>query len=760
MALKRARGGIGGARGGKQAGGRVLAIFTSKGAAMTTPDPRPPQNSASDWRARARKAGAAVLGEMARIRASVQRRRGAHAAHRAEHPNPLWLKILGWSAAAALAAMVVAAFTLPGNAFKGVVQRWASAKAGREIHIGGDLHMNLLRWSPRLVATKVTIANPDWMDNTAGGKAVMATIPRLAVKVRLLPLLTGRWVLQSVRVGQPDIHLVRQASGRANWYFDAAGDHAAAPLVLPPIRRFVVKEGHLTIRDFERNLRFSGTVSSRETISGGQRGFQMVGDGKLNRQNFHADVHGGPLINVDVDKPYAFNADVRAGATHIVAKGTITHPFDLGRFAADVKFSGANLSQLYDLTGLTFPGTPPYMLSGRLTRDGQVFTFNGFSGTVGDSDLSGELKVDASSGRPDLIAELRSRQLDFNDLGPLIGAPPAIGKNETASVSQTAQAKAQKTAQTNAPASNAALVLPDAPLRIERVRQMDAHVTYHAEAVHSQDFPLTELTLDMTLDHGVLTLDPVSFRFKQGKLSGKVTIDARKDMPVSDVDVRLTDAQLEHFVRDPGRNPVVEGRIEARAQIHGTGNSIHRAASSANGMVSFVIPHGAIRQSIAELLGIDVTRALGLLLSGNKTQTDLRCAVASFQAKDGVLYARRILIDTDVVKAEGSGTIDMHNEKLDLELKGSPKKFEPLRVSAPITIGGYLSHPTLGVNVGKALPQAGIAVVLGALATPLAAILPFVDPGLAKDENCAALLSAAKRQGAPVTKKDVQQSGK
>jgi hypothetical protein len=37
----------------------------------------------------------------------------------------------------------------------------------------------------------------------------------------------------------------------------------------------------------------------------------------------------------------------------------------------------------------------------------------------------------------------------------------------------------------------------------------------------------------------------------------------------------------------------------------------------------------------------------------------------------------------------------------------------------------------------------------------LAAILPFVDPGLAKDANCAGLVSEAKAKGAPVHHKDL-----
>jgi NADPH:quinone reductase-like Zn-dependent oxidoreductase len=50
--------------------------------------------------------------------------------------------------------------------------------------------------------------------------------------------------------------------------------------------------------------------------------------------------------------------------------------------------------------------------------------------------------------------------------------------------------------------------------------------------------------------------------------------------------------------------------------------------------------------------------------------------------------------------------------------------------------------------------QGGIAAALGAVATPAAAVLAFLDPGLAKDKNCDALLSgpaekAAEQPGPP-----------
>ncbi len=50
------------------------------------------------------------------------------------------------------------------------------------------------------------------------------------------------------------------------------------------------------------------------------------------------------------------------------------------------------------------------------------------------------------------------------------------------------------------------------------------------------------------------------------------------------------------------------------------------------------------------------------------------------------------------------------------------------------------------------MAQGGVAVALSALLTPLAAILPFIEPGLAEDANCAALIAVGRAKGAPVGK--------
>jgi hypothetical protein len=156
-----------------------------------------------------------------------------------------------------------------------------------------------------------------------------------------------------------------------------------------------------------------------------------------------------------------------------------------------------------------------------------------------------------------------------------------------------------------------------------------------------------------------------------------------------------------------------------------------------------------MRHSLAEWTGVDVLSALSLTLSGDNSNTNLRCAVASFDAKQGVLTSQQFLIDTDPVRVEGGGSINMRDETLDMQLQGKPKHFQFVRLRAPITVKGPWQHPALGVKAGPAVAQGGLGAALGLL-NPFAAILAFIDPGLAKDANCAPLLSQAKAQGAPV----------
>ena len=167
--------------------------------------------------------------------------------------------------------------------------------------------------------------------------------------------------------------------------------------------------------------------------------------------------------------------------------------------------------------------------------------------------------------------------------------------------------------------------------------------------------------------------------------------------------------------------------------------------ASADGRVSLILPQGKVNAALAELTGINVARAVGLLLKGSDDKTDIRCGVAQFGVQDGTMRAENIIVDTDDVRITGRGEIRLGSEELDLSIKGEPKRPRLARLRTPVEINGHLRRPSIGVDVGKVAKQGAVAAAVGAVLTPLAAVIAFVDPGLAKDENCAMLLEATQR---------------
>jgi AsmA family protein len=651
-------------------------------------------------------------------------------------------KALYWSGGIAATIAIAVAILIAvwdWNWFRGPVERIASARMHRTVEITGDLNVHPFSWQPSATVDGVRISNPGW----AQGRGQLATIDRIEVKIRLLPLLKGDVDLRLLRFDRPNVDLYRDAQGRATWDF-SDGKKKDEPTRLPPIRTFIINDGKLRLQDAQKGLTFNGSVNASEQRGASNRGFELRGDGRLNQQPFTAQIVGGPLLNIDKDVPYPFDADIRAGQTYITARGAVPEPFDLGAFYMNTTARGPDLADLYGITGVALPNTPPYNLRGRLSREEKTWRITGLSGRVGDSDLAGQISVETGRERPLLKADLRTRSLDFDDLGALFGGAPKTGAGETASAEQKAVAATLNAQQR---------IFPDSTLKVDRIRAIDADVSYRATSIRDAPINLRAGSVRVKLNDGLLRAEPLKLDLPQGQVAGYVQLNARKATPVTDLDLRLSNARLEQLfpIKLMGGTPFT-GALAGRAKLTGAGNSVHKAFANANGEVMVVIPGGEIREAFAELMGVNVVKGLGLLLSKDQSTTPIRCGVAHFKASSGVLTANQIVFDTGPVIVTGSGTVNLDTERMAFRVQGHSKEFRLVRVLLPVTASGPITKPKLGVEPGKAIAQGGIAVALGTLLSPLAAILPFVDPGLAKDANCGAILAGAKAEGAPVGK--------
>ncbi|HEY6514629.1 MAG TPA: AsmA family protein [Steroidobacteraceae bacterium] len=698
-----------------------------------------------------------------------------------------------------IALLLVVAF-FPWNRLRGPVSRILAADLHRSVNIAA-LHGSLFG-HPHVQVSGLTIGNPVW----AGG-GQMVSIERIDLELRFWPLLRGEIVLPKVELVRPVVRLFRGTDGRANWVFNANPESAEAkkkasqPMRLPLVHRLLIKSGRLSAHDEMHKVTFDGSVDAggvssvaagapsntakaakRKAQSRGANpsgakqqasrvaadtgtGFKLLGKGELNGKPFTLRVSGGPLVWAEIHKPYPFDVRLIASDIRASARGVVPRPFDLTQLKVTLSLAGKDLADGYYLTGLALPNTPPYSISGDLRVIGTKYEFKDVHGKLGGSDIHGLVSVRInSSGSPVIDADLTSHSLNLADLGPTFGgaAPsateeaqasqakghPTKAKAQSALAKGIARAITAKAAAKKVPSS--ALLLPTSKLQVDRLRGLNATLHYHADEIKAQALPLRKVDLHLRLQNNVLRIDPFAFTLPEGMLGGTAVIDANGRVPAEQLDVRLTHVQLAQFHTKGTTKPALEGTLVGRLKLAGTGDSMHGFASTADGTLSIVVPHGEIEQAFAEFAGIDVARGLGLMLKKNQQQTALRCGIADFDAHDGIAKVRQVVFDTQVVLITGLGDVNLRNERLNLQLTGRPKKFRLGVLRSPVEIRGTLSHPAVGLKGSKLATQGAAAVVLGAIGTPLAAIAAFVDPGLNKSADCQALLADAKAMGAPL----------
>jgi uncharacterized protein involved in outer membrane biogenesis len=594
---------------------------------------------------------------------------------------------------------------LDAGLLRGPFNRFLTAHAGRQIQMGA-VETHFLSRNPRLVAEHVIIGNPEW---TPPG--VAAEIEKIEL-VFHLPGIGHSFGIQRLEMSGARLNLMRDSAGRANWQRTDPGKGPQSDL--PLIRSLSMRNAHVELDDALRHLRFSGTVSAQDQPGqGSDPPFVMEGAGELNGREVTFSITGDPLATAGHGHAYGFNFAEQSSGTRLSGNGSLLRPFDFDAIDAAFTASGEDLEDLYLLIGVNLINTGSYRLSGQVRRRGTHTEFSHLIVNSGQSDIHANVSIESASGRPRFVADFESTLIRTVDLGLR-----AAGREHDPEAAK--------------------LLLSNTMLSPSALRRGDWTVQLHARRIEVGRVPLRDVSAKGSIDNGILSVAPLQADLLGGKLTARLKLDARTDNPLSDIDLRLAGAQLGEIGRKDGGPPPAEGVLQARMSVSGRGRSIHQVAASANGTVTAVVPRGTIRSSLAELTGIDL-RALGLILAKDKQDTGIRCVVAAFRAHDGILSSQSLIVDTDPVLITGEGQLDLDSEALDFALRGRPKSLRLFRLRAPVLVRGTLVHPDIQVQAGKAAAQTAEAVALGVVLTPLAAVLAFVDPGLAKDADCASL---------------------
>lgn len=611
------------------------------------------------------------------------------------------------------------------------VERMVLDKTGRELTIAGAIDVRFGWPEAAIHADSVNFANPAW----AKEKQMIAA-ETVEITIDLPQLLGRNLVFPEVRLKRPVVFLEQGSDGKKNWLLDINQQDEAAQI---RIGRLLLDQGTLGYDDVARKTHISAELTSPDTPSGTQ---SEGGDLVFSVQGIYKDLplkargQGGPVLALREEKtPYPVQADVTIGRTVVKAAGTVTSLLKLSAIDMQLAVRGESLAQLFPLLGIAFPETGAYATDGRLMHSGEMWWYEKFKGRIGESDIAGSLQVDTGSERPGLKADLVSRRLDLDDLGPLIGARPGRAR-------AAVQAAALSEAASEPPASARPRVLPDMPFKTDRWDSVDAEVSLKATSIRAENLPLENLVTHLSLRDSVLKLDPLSFGVAGGQLNGTILLDGRQDPIQARAQVRAKKIRLASLLPNAGLNSNSVGQINGEFDLSGSGRSVGGMLATASGKVGLVVVGGEVSQLMMERIGLHLWEILGLKVTGDKL-VKLRCAVADFDAKLGVLNANALVFDTEVTTIIGTGSIDLGREELDLVLNQQTKNTSPLALRSPIHVRGSFARPDVTVDKGRVALRAFGAVALG-LVNPLLALLPLIDAGPGGDSDCAKLVRDAK----------------
>ena len=451
---------------------------------------------------------------------------------------------------------------------------------------------------------------------------------------------------------------------------------------------------------------------------------------------------GGSVLALDDESvPYPLKVDATLGHTVIQAEGTITSLLKFSAMDMHLALRGDSLALLFPLLGIAFPQTHPYTTAGRIVHSGQMWRYEKFSGHFGKSDIAGTLEVDTSGARPFMRGGLVSQLLDFDDLGPLIGAK----QQPTRTVQKVAPAAGQaEKAATPAPAAVAgAHVLPDIPFKTERWNSVDADVTLRAKRIlRAKELPLENLVTQVKMQNSLLTLDPLDFGFAGGHLKAVISLDGRQNPIQARARIGARKILLAKLFPTVKLTKTSIGQINGEIDLTGKGNSVGRMLATSDGRVSLVVANGEISKLLMEKIGLHLLEILQLKITGDKT-IKLRCGVADFGVKSGVLNANALVLDTEVSTIVGSGSIDLGQEKLDLVLVPKTKYTSPIALRSPIYVKGTFSNPDVDLDKGRIAARGAGALALGLL-NPLLALIPLVETGPGIQSECGRLIREAQ----------------
>jgi AsmA protein len=331
------------------------------------------------------------------------------------------------------------------------------------------------------------------------------------------------------------------------------------------------------------------------------------------------------------------------------AHGETSHP-ELLTYAGTASLQQATVS----VPQLTKPVTV-HSVNAQFSQNSVALT--NLSATVGGSTLSGTLSA-ANFSAPNLNFALAADKIDTDELQKLMAptktkgrvAPVAAGQNEPTLLTVTTGGG-----------------------------------TLSVNSIKAQDIVITAVSAKVTLDHGLITLSPLSAAAFNGKINGAVAADMRPKTPLCSLDAKLAgvDANALLSAVSTLKNELY-GTLGATTKMKFALASSNDLARTLNGTVDFALSNGELKN--VNILG-EISK-FGKLLGGSSGQgsggeTALKQLSGTMTIADGVATTNNLKAATSDGAVTAKGTLNLVTQAIDMHMTA---------LAIPVLVTGTTAH--------------------------------------------------------------------
>jgi AsmA protein len=664
------------------------------------------------------------------------------------------IRTLAWLAGVVVLLLVAVAvavtFYFDPNDYKADIESVIESSTGRKVRIPGDLSLGLLPCCAVEVG-RVELDNPPGF-----AEKQFVAIDSASVSIGLFPLL----LRQEIVIGEVvlegfDATLITRRDGSVNWEFDSE-PAAAAPVVdtSADTESSAVTLNQLSVK----GLRFTGgrvrwldettgddiLVNQLSVVTGPielgepfdlEAGFTVAGlaeglDGEflytgrpvVDQENLTADLSDSviELILTGNDLPGG-KATIAITAPELTVGGSVnavvanqlkldisTGPLVLRAVASGVvadsrpSFSGTLEAdsfaprELLDLLDIEIVTADPYVLSLMDLRADWVFRGDrvGLSNLVmriDDSQLSGELGL-GSIEKEQILFDLAIDAINLDRYLEPVAAESAGGGA--------------------APAGSTTAAPEEELFPVDTLRELNAQGRFRIGEMVVSGLVMSDFTMNLKADGGLLRLNPLTATMYQGSYSGDIRLDVRGTQPKLSLNENLSNLQIGGLLVDTQDLQNVEGLFTTSITATSTGNTEAALIAGLNGNLAFNLADGLyrgrdfwyeVRRQKALIKGEPVPAAPA------DPTTDITRLQGSGVLTNGVLQNNDFAMQLPFVRLNGTGQADLNsmllNYKLSAKVVGRPQFDDGTNLAElegltlPVTIKGPVDEPDIVIDL-------------------------------------------------------------